>query len=94
MTREKGGTRETLALPPFFCSFGFPGSRSAPHYASSEQHGGQPRTAVTSRASLKDGKELPSRFALSTDVEQNSCMASLPFPAPPREKRHSRYDTL
>src|SRR5438874_12078148 len=41
---ERGNPRDT-SPPPWrgrFCSFGFPDSRSAPHYASSEQHGGQP----------------------------------------------------
>src|SRR6266568_1881222 len=41
---ERGNPRDTSA-PPWrgrFCSFGFPDSRSSPHYASSEQHGGQP----------------------------------------------------
>src|SRR5437899_10598312 len=37
---ERGNPRDT-SPPPWrrrFCSFGFPDSRSAPHYASSEQH--------------------------------------------------------
>src|SRR3989442_5162976 len=41
---ETGNPRDTTP-PPWrgrFCSFGFPDSRSAPHYASSDQHGGQP----------------------------------------------------
>src|SRR5213080_4639123 len=41
---ERGNPRDT-SPPPWrgrFSSFGFPDSRSAPHYASSEQHGGQP----------------------------------------------------
>src|SRR5438093_1779424 len=70
---ERGNPRDT-SPPPWrgrFCSFGFPDSRSAPHYASSEQHGGQPGTERP-RTSLKGLDSLKSRSSFSESAALRS----------------------
>src|SRR5205823_4482456 len=74
---ERGNPRDT-SPPPWrgrFCSFGFPDSRSAPHYASSEQHGGQPGTERP-RTSLKGLDSLKSRSSFSESAALGSLLSS------------------
>src|SRR5436309_6224817 len=74
---ERGNKRDT-SPPPWrrrFCSFGFPDSRSAPHYASSEQHGGQPGTERP-RTSLKGLDSLKSRSSFSESAALGSLLSS------------------
>ena len=97
-TREKVGTRETLALPPIlwwvrFCSFGFPGSRSAPHYTSSERHGGQSRMERDSISQIK--VELSRLFEEQVEFFRKRSLGELaPVEHHKYEKRRERIRQL